>query len=99
MNTIEQTILQLSKNYTKIIPTTELQKHKELYWGGNGVGDRWVNKKYNYSVVYRNKPPKKYSENEEDEIPITTINAFLQEQTLFLHRKPVVYNAVQQSQS
>jgi hypothetical protein len=68
----------LSTNFTKIIPIDIIKQTKKLYWGGNGVGDRWANKKYNYGVVYSNKEPKIYSENDDDAIPPEILKAFLE---------------------
>lgn len=65
-------VLQASDNFTKIISTEEIQSnYPTLYWGGNGVGSRWANQKFNYSVLYKNnsKAPRLYSENESDKIP------------------------------
>jgi hypothetical protein len=62
---IEIKVQELSHQYTQIISVQELQQHSELYWGGNGVGDRWARKKFNYTVIYAKKT-KTYSENEED---------------------------------
>jgi len=77
-NNIEDLIIKLTNNFTKILSINEIKnKYKELYWGGNGLGDRWVNKKFNYSVIYTNKKPCLYSENENDEIPIEILNDFL----------------------
>lgn len=68
----------LSTNFTKIIPIHIIKNTKKLYWGGNGVGDRWANKKYNYGVVYSNKEPKIYSENDDDAIPPEILKEFLE---------------------
>ena len=57
----------LSENFTKIIHVNDL-KETPLYWGGNGVGDRFANKKFNYSVVYNKGKYKTYSENTTDKI-------------------------------
>jgi hypothetical protein len=74
---IEELVIKITNNYTQIISTKEIkEKYKELYWGGNGVGDRWAKKLFNYSVIY----PKKtslYSENEDDIIPTEILNEFL----------------------
>ena len=75
--TIEEQVIKLTDNFTKIIHIDEIKKHPKLFWGGNGVGDRWANKKFNYSVIYSKKSPKKYSENEEDEIPTEMLEKFL----------------------
>ncbi len=77
---IEELVMRATDNFTKILSTNEIKnKYPKLYWGGNGVGDRWANKKFNYSVIYSSKKqPKLYSENDEDTIPIEILNQFLQ---------------------
>ena len=76
---IDELVIRATNNFTKILSTNEIkEKYKELYWGGNGVGDRWVNKKFNYSVIYSKKQPSLYSENDDDEIPAEILNNFLQ---------------------
>lgn len=71
MNNIVNLVIKLSNNFTKIIPRNELKKYKKLNWGNNGIGDRWANKKFNYSVIYgsKDKPYKTYSDNINDKIP------------------------------
>ena len=72
-------VLQLSNSFNEIIPVVELMKYpKPLYWGGNGVGNRWANKEYNYTVVYSKFPSKTYSENESDKIPIQLLSSFIE---------------------
>lgn len=94
---LEELVIQITDNYTKILSTNEI-KHKyseQLYWGGNGVGDRWANKKFNYSVIYSNpkKQPSTYSENDDDSIPVDILNEFLQNNKgvgiigIFVHSK------------
>lgn len=73
---MEELVLELTEHFTKIIPIQEIKKHPKLDWGGNGVGDRWAGKKFNYSVIYYNKPPKTYSENETDEIPVDILDEY-----------------------
>jgi len=75
---IEDLVISLSYNYTKIISITEIKLYPKLYWGGNGVGDRWANKKFNYCVIYSNKKIKNYSENEDDNIPTYLLDNFLE---------------------
>ena len=76
---IDILVTKATGNFTKIISTNEIKEnYNELYWGGNGVGDRWANKKYNYSVIYSKKQPVLYSENEEDAIPQNILNKFLE---------------------
>jgi hypothetical protein len=70
-------IIKLSNNYTSIISINVIKENKDLYWGGNGVGDRWMNKKYNYAVIYSNKKYKIYSENNEDKINDEIISNFV----------------------
>lgn len=68
-----------TEHFTKILSTVEIkEKYKDLYWGGNGVGDRWAKKKFNYSVIFSNKPPSLYSENEMDKIQEDILKEFLQ---------------------
>jgi len=72
-------VIRATNNFTKILSTNEIKKnYSELYWGGNGVGDRWANKKFNYSVIYSKKHPCLYSENDDDKIPTNILNDFLQ---------------------
>jgi hypothetical protein len=76
---MDEIIMNATDNFTKILSTNEIkEKYKDLYWGGNGVGDRWANKKYNYSVIYSKKQPSLYSENDDDKIPPDILNEFLQ---------------------
>lgn len=75
---VDELVIRATENFTKIVSTNEIkEKHPELYWGGNGVGDRWVNKKFNYSVIYSKKQPTLYSENDDDKIPNELLNQFL----------------------
>lgn len=74
---IEELVTTLTQDFTRILSIDEIKKYPKLYWGGNGVGDRWANKKFNYSVIYSNKIPKKYSENDADEIPPEKLKEFL----------------------
>lgn len=79
MENIEELVIKATENFTKILATSEIKdKYKELYWGGNGVGDRWANKKFNYSVIYSNKNILLYSENNDDNIPDYLLNDFLE---------------------
>jgi hypothetical protein len=76
---IDNLVIQATNNFTKILSTKEIkEKYKKLYWGGNGVGDRWANKKFNYSVIYSKKQPVLYSENDYDEIPQNLLDIFLE---------------------
>jgi len=54
MDSIER-IIHATNNFTKILPTTEIKEKQLFWWGTNGVGDRWANKKFNYSVIYEKK--------------------------------------------
>ena len=74
---IEESVKFATNNFSKILSTEDIKNyHKELYWGGNGVGDRWANKKFNYSVICFKKTTL-YSENDDDEIPIEILEKFL----------------------
>ena len=65
-------------DFTKIISTNDIkERYTELYWGGNGVGDRWANKKFNYSVIY-SKKTSLYSDNVDDIIPAELLTQFLE---------------------
>jgi hypothetical protein len=76
---IYEIVIRATDKFTKILSTKEIKdKYMELYWGGNGVGDRWANKKFNYSVIYSKKKPTLYSENDDDKIPIEILDQFLQ---------------------
>ena len=77
MNSIDNLVNELSDNFKKILTIDEIKEHPKLYWGGNGVGDRWAGKKFNYSVIYSNKTPKTYSENPDDKIPEEVLTEFL----------------------
>jgi len=66
MNEKEELIIKLSNNFTKIITIEEIKNNKSIYWGGNGVGNRFANKLFNYELIYKNKKTKKYSENDTD---------------------------------
>jgi len=68
MTDIINLVIKLSNNFSTIITIDTLIKYDELYWGGNGIGDRWANKKFNYSVIYSNNKIKTYSENDNEQI-------------------------------
>ena len=75
---IDELVINATNNFTKILSTYEIKNnYKELYWGGNGIGNRWANKKYNYSVIFSKKQPSLYSENDDDKIPTDLLNNFL----------------------
>lgn len=69
-------VVKLSDNFTKIIDRETLKNYEELNWGNNGIGDRWCNKKFNYSVIYSKKNTKTYSNNENDFIPNEVLDNF-----------------------
>lgn len=53
---MEDLVIEATKQFTRILPTSEIKEnYPSLYWGGNGIGDRWANKKFNYSVIYQKK--------------------------------------------
>lgn len=77
--TVEELVMRITDNFTKILSTADIkEKYPVLYWGGNGVGDRWAKKKFNYSVIYLNKQISVYSENDDETIPETVLNDFLE---------------------
>jgi hypothetical protein len=74
---MEDLVIDATNNFTRILSTSEIkEKYQSLYWGGNGIGDRWANKKFNYSVIYTKKT-RLYSENSEDVIPKYLLDEFL----------------------
>jgi len=90
----EELVIEATNNFTKILSTIEIkEKYSELYWGGNGVGDRWASKKFNYSVIYSKKKPCLYSENNDDKIPQEILEKFLKNNKgngiigIFVHSK------------
>ena len=73
---MEELILKLTNNFTSIITINDIKLNSDIYWGGNGVGNRWCNKKFNYAVIYANKKVKYYSENLNDKIPDELLNNY-----------------------
>lgn len=95
---IEKMVIDATNNFTEILSTTIIkEKYKDLYWGGNGLGDRWANKKFNYSVIYKNKNPILYSENDNDKIPEDKLKDFLNKNNgigiigIYVHSKRLNY--------
>ena len=76
MTDIDTLIKSLSNDFTKILHIDEI-KPTCLYWGGNGVGDRFANKKYNYSVIYNSGKTKTYSENTEENFNDILLKEFI----------------------
>lgn len=74
---MKQLVLELSDNYNKIIPKTELINHKELNWGNNGIGGRWCKGIFNYTVIYsKSGKYKPYSEDDYTEVDESEIINF-----------------------
>ncbi len=76
--TLWEHVLVLSNYFTQIIHINLLKEIPALYWGGNGVGDRWANKKFNYTVIYSTGKTKTYSENDKDFLSHDLLQTFLQ---------------------
>ena len=77
---VEETVKLATNNFSKILSTQDIiNYHNKLYWGGNGLGDRFANKKFNYTVIYSNKTNLLYSENNDDEIPVEILENFLKD--------------------
>lgn len=80
---IESLVALATKNFTIILATVVIKEHyPELHWGGNGVGDRWANKKFNYTSITSQKTAPFYSlnicsESENDTIPLNILNEFV----------------------
>jgi hypothetical protein len=73
-------VKKLSEEFTQIISRIEIAKYPDIYWGSNGVGDRWCNKLFNYTSIRANKAGelklKTYSEKDSDSIPPELLDAF-----------------------
>ena len=74
---VVELVKSLTNDFTDILHIDTIKDNKQLHWGGNGVGDRWANKKFNYGVIYGNGESKIYSENDNDEIPEELLNDFM----------------------
>jgi 5-methylcytosine-specific restriction endonuclease McrA len=74
-NDITKLVIFISKNFTEIIPRKIISNYNIINWGNNGIGDRWANKKFNYTVIYKEKT-KTYSENYYEKIPELLIKNF-----------------------
>ena len=72
---VEELVLRLTENCTKVLGLDIIKQNRRLWWGGNGVGDRWAGKKFNYCAIFSKKVTN-YSENDEDAIPLDTLKKF-----------------------
>jgi hypothetical protein len=86
MSSVEQLVIKLSNNFSEVIHINTINIHPIINWGGNGVGDRFANKKFNYTVLYGNNKTKLYSENLEDTIPKDALDKF---KALNKHKKGI----------
>ena len=68
-------VIRLTDNFTNILTREVIKKYPILNWS-NGLGDRWIEKKLNYTVIYSSKITRLYSENLGDKIPIDILNQF-----------------------
>lgn len=75
---IDNLVILLSDDYRKIIPIAEIKLHDSIWWGANGVGDRWARSRFNYTVV-KAKSTKLYSEYDDDKIPQDVLDPFMAE--------------------
>ena len=75
---IDHLVSLLSSDYRKIIPIAEIKLHDSIWWGANGVGDRWARSRFNYTVV-KAKSTKLYSEYDDDKIPQDVLDPFMAE--------------------
>ena len=77
--------LRATNNCTKILSKTEILKdYPTLGWRGNGLGDRWANTKFNYSVIHSEKKMKHTLEQLSEmmtkcDIPTTNVLKFYSE--------------------
>jgi 5-methylcytosine-specific restriction endonuclease McrA len=86
---VDELIIQETDNFTKILSIDKI-KQMGLYWGGNGLGDRLANKKFNYSSIYSSKKTSLYSENDDDSIPPDVLSEFLQTNKYKGKRKGII---------
>jgi hypothetical protein len=77
INNINILVAKLSNNFTSIISRDELKNYDILNWGNNGIGDRWANKKFNYTSISSNGKHKLYSENLDDVIDSNLLSEFI----------------------
>ena len=75
---IDNLVILLSDEYRKIIPIAEIKLHDSIWWGTNGVGDRWARSRFNYTAV-KAKSTKLYSEYDDDKIPQDVLDPFMAE--------------------
>ena len=75
---IDNLVILLSDEYRKIIPIAEIKLHDPIWWGTNGLGDRWARGRFNYTVV-KAKSTKLYSEYDDDKIPRDVLDPFMAE--------------------
>ena len=94
MSVVEELVIKLSDNFSKVIHINTINIHPIINWGGNGVGDRFANKKFNYTVLYGNTKTRLYSENIDDKIPDKVLEEFNKENKnkkgivgIFIHSK------------
>lgn len=78
---IEETVKLATNNFLNIFSRQDMEKISELpkscVLSGNGKGDRWAGKRFNYSSIFKNKKTLTYSENDDDEIPVEILENFL----------------------
>jgi hypothetical protein len=73
-------IKELSQQFTNIISVETLQR-ENIYWGGNGAGDRWINQPY--SVIYSNGTTKTYNDEKLTlYIPEEVLSSFMSERKI-----------------
>ncbi len=79
MSNVLRTLVETAtQQFTQILSVTDIKtQYPSLYWGGNGVGDRWANKLFNYTVIFGNGKTKLYSENDDDTVPQNILLNFL----------------------
>jgi hypothetical protein len=77
MDSIETLVVNLSDNFTKIITIEDIMKNPCIFWGSNGVGDRFAGKKFNYTSINSNGSYRTYSENVDEIIDSVLITNFL----------------------
>jgi len=77
MERLEDIVIRATNEYRRILSTKEIKEnYPRLWWGGNGLGDRFAGKKLNYTVIYAYYRWNRYSENEDDKIPVVLLEDF-----------------------
>jgi len=67
-------VKELTCNFTKPITREQCNNHQHLKLSGNGTGDRWAKRLFNFTVIYGNRTTRTYSENLDDRVRDEIVN-------------------------